>query len=144
MTKNMQPTMTATEAGWRIEYRIKDTVEQLRDTARLTDESGTDSLPCRWEDDGIDDRVFVERDYEIVGLDVAEHRDEYFDTVQRYWEKRGYRKTRYHRNDPYRVMVYTDPDGIRLVLQTDADGNHLFLGGQSPCIWPHGTPPQRD
>ena len=136
--------MTATDAEWRVEYHIKDTLEQLPDTAQLTNEFKTNSLPCRWEDDGIDDKVLVEHDYTIEGLPESVPMDEYFDTVRRYWESRGYHETRDYKKGAFRSMVYTDSDGFRLHLFTDFEGKHLNISSQSPCIWPNGTPPNRE
>ena len=141
---DMQPTMDVRQAEYRIKTHIEETLEQLPDTARLTNPFKTNSLPCRWEDDGTNDKVFVEHSYTIDGLSVDEHLDEYFDTVQKYWESRGYRKTRYDQSGSFRSMVYTDPDGFRLRLFTDFEGKHLNIRSQSPCIWPNGLPPTDD
>lgn len=137
----MQPTMTAEEAVKRVEDHIREAVARLPSYARLEIAHQTDTLPCGAPSDGDEPegRIIVEHRYWIRGLPSGGY-PRYFDTVQRYWEDRGYRQVRYEKQDPYREMVYTDAEEFRLRLATSGDGTRLTIRSQSPCIWPHGTP----
>ncbi len=138
----MQPTLTRAQATERIKSYIKQTVAELPQTAKLDLIGYVDSLPCGGDDwlaEETDGRVRVEYTYSIKGLTIADY-PKHFDTVERYWESRGYRQRRFDKNGLSVQMIHTDPDGFRLDLTTNGDGTALSIQVQSPCIWPDGTP----
>jgi hypothetical protein len=135
----MQPTMTRQQAIDRVEALIDQAVAQLPDKARSEVSDKTDSLPCDAPDDGgPEGRVIIEYDYWIRELPTPY--EPYFDMLERYWLDRDYRQVRFDKRDGWWTMVHEDREGFFVYLSTTGDGKQLYLGSQSPCVWPDGTP----
>ncbi|MGH3716052.1 MAG: hypothetical protein ACRDT4_21705 [Micromonosporaceae bacterium] len=136
----MQPTETVAEASERVEALLKEAIAQLPAAAMIEDPQQADGLPCDDPTDGGPrGRVIVEYDYAIAGL-ASEDYPRHFDTLQTYWEDRGYRKIEFYKDGPHWWLKYTDSDGYRIILGTGFDGSNLWIRSSSPCVWPNGTP----
>lgn len=136
----MKPTITIDEANKRVEDHIKRALQVLPKDAKLTNPDIIKDQACDDPDDqGPQGRVFATHDYQIEGLEPTKFAA-HFDKLRKWWADNGYTVEDNRRKHEY-LQVQNKKDGVRLSLQSNPRGQ-LYLGADSPCVWPDGKPPK--
>lgn len=133
---DMDKTMTIRQANDRLDEHIQRAAEQISG-AKLNERLRQENSRCTDpSDQGSENRVNAQRDYELLGIKSAEIPDHY-ETLKTWWQRNSFFVL--DNNPKYEYLwVENKNDGVRLALQ--ASEGHLFIVGSSPCVWPNGTP----
>ena len=84
---------------------------------------------------------FANNGYFLRGF-PADRNPEVYAAVERFWATNGW--TIYDDGRPANNSVYArSRDKYEMVIRTSSDGSEILsLAGNSPCVWPDGTPPE--
>ena len=131
--------MTIEEANQHIEEHLRAVKSVLPRTARYEVQFHKKSMDCGRTETGSRShgRVFASLEYQV--LDLQPHRvPEYFSTIRKWWMTHGYRVLKDTPKNEY-LWVENKEDGVRLSMQAN-DSGEIYIGADSPCVWPNGTP----
>ncbi|WP_189082672.1 hypothetical protein [Mangrovihabitans endophyticus] len=140
----MQPTETPAQAASTVDELVHQAATALPAGASLKFNDGGDNTPCDDPtDNGPAGRVFVEKRYQIVAPDgAAWTTDQVKSGLVAYWQQQHYRPIDDRRADTIPTYRVETTDGYRLSIAAYDRGDHhdFTLSGNSPCLWPNGTP----
>lgn len=135
----MHPTITIKQAQEKVEDYFRQALTALPPQARPSP-NFVDTYDCDDPTDGGPaGRRIASVDYRLDGLAPADF-NRYFDDLKQWWTQHGFRVLDDARPKGMYLWVENNTDGFRMAAQAN-DRGELYLGTDSPCVWPDGTPP---
>ncbi|WP_145600292.1 hypothetical protein [Prauserella rugosa] len=137
---SMDKTITIQQANDKLEEHLERSHSAFPDSATFEEFSKYENSPCEDPGDpGPKGKKFASRIYQVRNVPADGIKDQ-FTTAKQWWTSNGYQVT--HEDDELLSVINTE-DEYKLGLRTNRL-NELFLLGDSPCVWPNGTPQPED
>jgi uncharacterized membrane protein len=137
----VESTLTIEEANQRLEQHIQAAQAGLPAEAEYKLDSKYENSPCSDPSgQGAEGRVFASRTYEVLNLSTDRIPD-YFSSMRNWWESHNFRVLTETPNKY--LWVENKMDSFRMGFKSN-DLGKIFIGGDSPCVWPSGTPASQE